>query len=141
MLHYLHARMRPNVKNATLEDMAMQLVTADKYCLQTLAQSIKRVIKERIDQLRNEAEYTEEMRRSLQGLVGSVFAEDGGKVWDDLRIPVATLVLVVMMKQKETRVEMERMMDGTPQLRKLVLDAALEAMDSSGAKEEEYTLE
>jgi hypothetical protein len=133
--------MRPNVKNATLEDMAMQLVTADKYCLQTLAQSIKRVIKERIDQLRNEAEYTEEMRRSLQGLVGSVFAEDGGKVWDDLRIPVATLVLVVMMKQKETRVEMERMMDGTPQLRKLVLGAALEAMDSSGAKEEEYTLE
>lgn len=46
MLRYLQARVIPNLEIHTLGDISIQLITADKHCLQTLALSTKMVIGE-----------------------------------------------------------------------------------------------
>jgi hypothetical protein len=136
MLQYLYARVTPTAEDSTLNELAIQLVTADKYCLQNLALSIRDVIEKLVLQLQQRWYYVRETRRSVQDFVDIVFAEDAGKVWDDLKSTVAELVLGIMKKQKEVRDEMEEMMDGAPALRKLVLSAALGALDRGDLMEE-----
>lgn len=137
MLQYLYARCRPTDKTSTLEELAIQLETADKYCLQNLTTSIHTVIEERVFQLQKEKRYEEETRRSVQAFVGKIFVEEAGKVWDGLRLPVATLALTIMKKQRNARAEMEELLDEAPLLKKLVLGAALDQLNEDKSVEDE----
>lgn len=74
--------------------------------------------------------------------MGSVFAEEASEVLDDLKFPVAKVVLNITKKtQKGTRGGMQEIMEGFPLVRKLVLDAVLEALDWNDAKREEFALD